>query len=236
MYTYARIAHDSAIPLVRPLYLEYPDLSQAYDHPTEYFFGKEFLVAPILDSTGVTSVYLPTGNWIDYFTGKKYPGDQVITDSCSLKTMPLFVKEGSIIPMQSTMTCSDAKPLDTLTLQVFGPGSGEFNLYEDDGNSLEYNNGSYSWTKIQFTKDVGDSYHLIVKPISGNFVGQVKTRSYIVSIFGLSKPNKISINGHSLYRGELDNGVWEWNEQQSILTIQTPLQNIKSKMEVEILH
>lgn len=116
IYTYSRIASDSALPIMRPLYLEYPKLEQAYAHPSEYFFGKEILVAPILDSTGEREVYLPPGEWFADFTDSIYTGPRVLREKHGLHTLPVFVRSGSIVPMQHPREYSDQGPLDTLLL------------------------------------------------------------------------------------------------------------------------
>ncbi|MGH8132462.1 MAG: TIM-barrel domain-containing protein, partial [Steroidobacteraceae bacterium] len=74
LYTYTWLAHRDSIPILRPLYLEYPQLEQAYRHSHEYFFGDEMLVAPVLDPSGHRTVYLPPGRWIDFFSGRHYAG------------------------------------------------------------------------------------------------------------------------------------------------------------------
>ncbi len=137
IYTYCRLATDQALPIVRPLYLEYPSSSKSYSYPGEYMFGSELLVAPVTDSSGEKEIFLPPGEWVDYFTGQKYAGDRVIHEKYPLDRMPLFVKSGSIIPMQPDMTYSDEKPLETLVVDVYAGDKGSFSLYEDDGTSLE---------------------------------------------------------------------------------------------------
>jgi len=92
IYTYVRQAYDKSLPLLRPLYLEYPKLSEAYNHPHEYFFGKEILVAPVVDSTGTRTIYLPPGEWYDFFTGKSYKGAQTFTTHYNVDQMPVFVR------------------------------------------------------------------------------------------------------------------------------------------------
>ncbi len=234
IYTYTRVAYDSALPVVRPLYLKYPDLPEAYHHPNEYLFGNEFLVAPITDSTGVAPVYFPPGEWIDYFNGQKYSSGQSISDTCSMTTMPLFVKEGSIVPMQSKMAYSDQRNIDTLALDVFGPRSGSFNLYQDDGTSLAYQHGAFSWTMLHFTREADGGYHLVVEPTKGRFRGQLSRRAYAISVRGIHLPATVSLNGRPLSTERSSHGSWIWDNNTSTLKIHVPLENIRRRLDINI--
>src|SRR6185312_2820238 len=85
---------------------------EAYQHPHEYFFGAEMLVAPVLDASGNRTVYLPPGRWLDFFTGKAHDGAGTFTAHYAVDQTPVFVREGSIIPGQpADMAWSDARPL-----------------------------------------------------------------------------------------------------------------------------
>ncbi|HUA79599.1 MAG TPA: TIM-barrel domain-containing protein, partial [Dyella sp.] len=114
IYTYTWLAHTQSMPLLRPLYLQYPELDEAYQHSHEYFFGEQMLVAPVLDASGNRTVYLPPGSWIGFFNGKHYQGGRAFTTHYDVDETPVFVREGSIIPEQDVSDYSDAKPLDTL--------------------------------------------------------------------------------------------------------------------------
>lgn len=164
IYTYTREAYEKSLPLVRPLYLEYPNLSEAYMHPHEYFFGKEMLVAPVVDSTGNRTVYLPPGKWIDFFTGKKCDGDTSFTSQYNIDETPVFVREGSIIPEQRAMAYSNAKPLDQVIVNIYGSGEGSFNLYEDDGVSMKYKDNQYSWTPMTYWSGDDGVHHVVIGP------------------------------------------------------------------------
>ena len=156
IYSYSRIAHQSGLPLVRGMYLEYPDQEQAYASDQQYMFGRELLVAPVTapgqGKPVKKEVFLPSGDdWFDYFTGDIYEGGRQIVHQCPIEHMPLFVRAGSIIPMGPKMDSSDQAPLDRLTLDVYaGSRAAEFKLYEDDGISLDYGKGDYAWTPIAF--------------------------------------------------------------------------------------
>src|SRR6266853_1658331 len=150
LYTYAWLAHRESLPILRPLYLKYPQLEEAYRHSHEYFFGDEMLVAPVHDPSGDQTIYLPPGQWIDFFNGRRYAGGGTFTAHYAVDETPVFVREGALIPEQGVSDYSNAKPLDTLILNVYGSGQGRFDLYEDDGVSLAYDKEEYAVTALTY--------------------------------------------------------------------------------------
>jgi alpha-glucosidase (family GH31 glycosyl hydrolase) len=230
IYTYCREATDHALPIVRPLYLEYPSVSKAYNYPGEYMFGKEFLVAPIADSAAEKEVYLPPGEWIDYFTGQKYAGDKTIREKYPLDRMPLFVKAGSIIPMQPNMAYSDQKPLETMVVDVYASDKGSFSLYEDDGNSLEYKTGKSAWTPLAFTK-AGGKTEVSVGPTKGAYTGQPATRAYEVRVHGVTKPGSVTVNNKKVEMGT-GKEAWSWDKDKSVVTVTVEARKLRETVKV----
>ncbi len=227
IYTYTRLAHEESMPILRPLYLEYPDLKEAYEHPHEYFFGNEMLVAPVVDSTGNRTVYLPPGIWIDFFSGKKYDGGTTFTAHYDVDETPVFVREGSIIPEQPDMAYSNQKPLNPALVNIYGSGNGKFDLYEDDGVSLKYKDGQFAWTPISYSTNHDGSHRVAIGPTIGSYRGQLKRRSYDLSIHSIVKPRSVSLNGHELRK-------WTWNSSESTAVIKLPVESIRDKILVEI--
>jgi alpha-glucosidase (family GH31 glycosyl hydrolase) len=228
IYTYCRIAHDEALPLVRPLYLEYPALGEAYAHPDEYLFGREFLVAPIVDSTGERDVYLPPGTWFDYFSGKTLPGGQTIHVRHPLETMPLFVRGGSVIPLQADMASAGARPLDTLIVEVFPGPSGRFRLYEDDGLSLDFGSGRYAWTRLASTEGPG-TVRIDIDPVRGSYAGQVQRRACELRVHRSAGPHAVAVNGQPLPVRD-----WTWDGARSLLVIRTGVRDIRTRVSVTV--
>ena len=235
IYTYTREAYEKSMPLVRPLYLKYPDLNEAYLHPHEYFFGNEMLVAPIIDSTGSRTIYLPPGNWIDFFTGKRYDGDTSITAHYDIDETPVFVREGAIIPEQQAMAYSNAEPLDTVSVNIYGSENGRFNLYEDDGVSLKYKDNQYSWTPMRYSTDTDGSHHVVIGPTKGSFDGQVQKRSYHLQIHSINKPQSVLVNGKNFREISFPNvsvGNWKWDAGTSTAVITLPEQKIREEIAI----
>ena len=231
IYSYSRVAHDTGLPLVRGMYLEYPDQEQAYASDQQYMFGRELLVAPVTKPGNGKpvniNVFLPAGDdWFDYFTGDLYEGGQNIIHECPISRMPLFVRPGSIIPMAPKMDYSDQTPVDPLTLDVYaGRHDAKFTLYEDDGISLDYRKGAHATTTITLkpATESGD-YTLTVSPSQGRFAGQLKQRRYVVQVHGLLKPNSVVVNAAQLREIQPDQcgPGWVWSATKRTTIINLP--------------
>ena len=230
-YTCSRIAHDTGLPLVRGMYLDYPDQEQAFASNQQYLFGRELLVAPVTKPGGGkpvdTDVFLPAGDdWFDYFTGDIYQGGGKIVHRCPLDRMPLFARAGSIIPTGPKMDYSDQKPVDPLTLDVYaGKRPAEFKLYEDDGVSLDYRKGAHAWTTIAFKPtDASGNYALTIGPADGRFAGQLDKRHYVVRVHGLLKPKAVTVEQTKLAEmGDDQCGAgWTWDPKARTTTIRLP--------------
>jgi alpha-glucosidase (family GH31 glycosyl hydrolase) len=233
IYTMTRLVHDDALPLVRPLYIMHPDLEEAYRHPDEYYFGDAMLVAPILDSSGVRSVYLPPGQWVDHFTGDRYRGNSTIQMKCSLETLPLFVRSGSIIPQQPDMDYTDQRSLDSLIVDVYTPGNSSFPLYEDDGISLDYSHGKSAITPLSCEAS-GSVCRFTIGPTKGEYAGQPVNRSYLVNVAGLSKPSSVTINAVNIAQGGGASDHWNWDTKRQLLILTLGRRSIRNAVSLEI--
>jgi hypothetical protein len=245
IYTYGRIAHETGMPLVRGMYLDYPDQEPSYSYNHQYMFGRELLVAPVTkpaddkpatpagdgavfssspaNQPALKEVFLPAGSkWFDYFTGDIYEGGRTITHECPLERMPLFVRSGSILPLAPKMDYSDQKPLDPLTLDIYAGAGAQFDLYEDDGLSLGYHGGEFAWTLITFgPTSEPECYQLVIGPTRGRFEGQLAARRYVVCLHGILKPRAVMLGGKML--AELDQyeggDGWSWDAQRRVANV-----------------
>lgn len=153
IYTYAREAHDTGIPLMRALMLEYPEDSETANLNGEFLFGKELLVAPVVEEGAATKkVYLPEGEWIDFMHPEAgYQGKKWIDYPVSLETTPFFVRKGSIIPMQPVMQFINQNPRYPLLLNIYPASVNKkavFSVYEDDGKSNDYKRDVFAERQI----------------------------------------------------------------------------------------
>lgn len=220
-YTYAKIANETGLPIMRPLVLLYPEDQNTYNQDFEYFFGNEFLVAPIYQNTTQRAVYLPDGEWIDYWNGTAYQGKQEVRYHAPLDKMPLFVKSGAIIPMISekvdtlvpksmvkdptVVSFDDMKSL--LILDVYPKGKSEFVMYDDTSFKCK-------------EKSSGLDFKISRAPCE---------RTYLLKVRLSDKPNTVKTGWRTL--PEVDsverflatNEGWVWDELSSGVLIKITL-------------
>ena len=226
IYTYVWRAHRQSLPILEPLYLEYPDLEEAYRHPHEYFFGTEMLVAPVIDPGGRQTVWLPPGDWVGFSDGRHYQGDRTFTAHYPVGETPVFVRAGAVIPEQRPSEYSDARPLDALILNVYGSADGRFELYEDDGRSLSSDaEGQHARTGFAHTASANGEQHLVIEPVLGAYPGQPALRSYELRVHGAARPASISVNG-------LAAGPVKWDAARAIASIELPSRSIRERLDI----
>lgn len=144
LYSVAAQTHSTGLPMIRALWLMYPQDQKALLIDDTYLWGDNFLVAPVHEKAATQrSIYLPPGIWWNYWSNQRIDGGQQISQAVALDALPLFVKAGSIVPFgpvkQHTGEVSD----EPVTLRVYPGASGNFTWYDDDGSSFEYQKGKY---------------------------------------------------------------------------------------------
>ncbi|MBQ4603617.1 MAG: DUF5110 domain-containing protein [Clostridia bacterium] len=154
IYTMNYRTHTECRAICEPMYYAYPEDKSAYECRNEFFFGTELIVAPITEHTSLktnlagVNVWLPEGRYTDIFTGRIYKGNKFVKMFRDIDYIPVLAKEGAIIPMSANDRTNDCSNPETLELLVYR-GNNTFTLYEDDGDTLSYQNGEY--LKTAFT-------------------------------------------------------------------------------------
>ena len=148
-YTLALDARERGLPLMRAMWVHYPDDPQARGLATQFLWGRDLLIAPVF-TKGATSreVYLPKGDWYDWWTNAKSTGGTTVTRSIDLATMPIYVRAGAIIPVDPVRQYTSERVDEPTTLRVYRGADGDYTLYEDDGISQEYLQRRGSWTRM----------------------------------------------------------------------------------------
>lgn len=145
LYSSAAQTHETGLPLMRPLWLAYPEESEARQRDDEYLFGDSFLVAPVLAASArQRSLYLPPGQWWDFWSGDAKPGGGDISRAVDLQTMPVYVKGGAVVPFGPVKQYATEPAEEPLRLRVYPGADGHFALYEDDGESFRYRQGEFT--------------------------------------------------------------------------------------------
>ncbi|MBO8156242.1 MAG: DUF4968 domain-containing protein [Bacillaceae bacterium] len=143
LYTLFRQANQTGVPVMRPLFMEFPYDPKTYQLHDQFMVGDNVIVAPIL-SPGVTdrAVYLPEGEWVDYFSGRIYEGKRVHLIHAELDHLPVFVRRGTIIANGDTKQSTMEKDTQ-MTLHVYASQLGDYHytFYDDDGETFEYEQG-----------------------------------------------------------------------------------------------
>ncbi len=156
LYTLFHEASFSGAPVIRPLYYHYPQDEQACDTQDEFLLGDALLSAPIYEpGASGRRVYLPAGNWFDYWDGSEYPGNGWSDIPAPLERWPLFVRGNSIIPGGPPMQYTGQHATDPLTFTCYmaEDGLAHYTLYEDDGSTMAYRDGAFAQTSISCRVD-----------------------------------------------------------------------------------
>ncbi len=138
-YIYTSIEETSrtGVPLMRPMFLEFPREHNLELNEEEFMFGRSLLIAPkVWNFMDRYSVSLPEGDWYDYWSGTKVSGGKSIQVDPPLDTLPVYVRAGSIIPQQPVVQNTDETPRGPLVLHVYPGPQCQGGLYADDGNTL----------------------------------------------------------------------------------------------------
>ena len=147
LYNAVRESHETGLPIMRALWLHYPDDPTAVSRSDQYLWGRDMLVAPVTEKGAKSkSVYLPKGDWFDFWTEEKIEGGREVNRPVDLATIPLYVRAGSILPFGPVKQFTSEKSDDPLTLVVYPGPQCSCAIYEDDGHTFDHRRGE--WTKI----------------------------------------------------------------------------------------
>ena len=198
-YSIAKEAVDGK-PMIRAMFIDDPNpytLGTATRY--QFLYGPYFLVAPIYQATEAdeqgndirNGIYLPEGEWVDYFTGHLYQGGRIINNyEAPLWKLPLFVKRGAIIPLNRPHNHPNQVDAAERIYEVYPYAQTSFTEYDDDGRTEAYRRGEGCTTLITQSLDA-DVATLRIEPTVGEFQGMVKEKSTVVRINLTSKPKKV---------------------------------------------
>jgi alpha-glucosidase (family GH31 glycosyl hydrolase) len=209
LYSWAYQATKSAVPLLLPLTLEFQDDPACRNILHEYLLGRDLLVVIYKEEA-----YFPTGGWKDFWTGEVFQGLERRKIQWPInRGGGLFVREGAIIPFGPVMQYRGEKPMDEINLYVFPSRTpSEFELYEDDGVSLEHLDGNFAITKIKAHKTQDEIVVEIGEP-KGNFQGKIEERVWNLTIAVETKPAK------AYFKEEEITCKVNWDENRNELSI-----------------
>lgn len=250
MYTTAKQAADTGAPIVRGLMWDHPQSPGAKNERYKYQFmlGRDLLVAPVYRSMAASKgwrkdVYLPEGQWIDYWDGRVVDAPAAGTQldyQVTLETIPLFVRAGAILPMYPAMNFDGEKPKDLLTLDIYPYGESSYSLYEDDGITRDYLQGAASTQRIEVKAPQGKAgdIQVTVAAVQGTYKGQEPARAYEFWLHSRVKPDSVELNGVALKQrplAELAAGKAGYafdDTQYGVIRVRTAAQPIREPLQI----
>ena len=215
IYTLARRAHDTGLPITGALYLEWPRQRAAYQLPSEYTFGRNMVVEPVAapGDPAPATVWIPPGTWIDYFSGRRLTGPRLLQMSVPLSQMPVLVRAGAIVPTQRDARFTPPGSAKALTITAFPGTRGSFGLYDDQGAGFGYLRGRFAWTEIRQARH-GRRTMLTIGALRGSFPGAPRARSWTVRLLGVARPHAVRVAGRVVR-------AWTYDAPARALTILT---------------
>lgn len=193
LYSTARVAARTGMPITRAMPLMYPDDPNCRELCQQYMLGDVLLVVAHTDR-----VYLPEGEWIDYWTGERWSGPQSFVCNVPARAGgPLFVRAGAIVPLWPPMDFIGQTQAETLTLDIYPGRSGEFVLYEDDGVTFQYEEGQAAFTRMECESNRERTLVRIARR-EGAYAGMPLKRTYELVVHANDKPAAVRVNGQRL--------------------------------------
>ncbi|MBX2874023.1 MAG: glycoside hydrolase family 31 protein [Saprospiraceae bacterium] len=196
IYNEMHKASQTGIPPMRPLFFDYPEDESTYTLDNQFLLGGELLIAPVLTPEASSrKVYLPKGKWYDYWTGEEYQGEQTITVEVDLTSIPFFVKQGSFLFTQAVVQHTGEMAGHPLEVKIYPAEDSQALLYEDDGETLAYQQGQYQERLFQ-QKRKKDGLQITVTPTAGTF--QPQERDLVFSIYTPSSISQVQHQGSTI--------------------------------------
>lgn len=251
-YTLAYKNSTTGMPLMRPLFFsealdadhdKTPNLD-LMDNASSYLWGDAFLVTPVVDSNVKSvSIPLPKGVWFDYFTGKKYQGEQTIALATTLETLPVLVRAGSFIPMVDDIQSTKEYDSSKLTLHYYSDDSVKFSegeMYEDDGKSFQsisqnqYEILHYNAKKKRRSQQENSLEFSFNRTGEGYPAMPIERQVSLVIHHWINPPKNISIGGNKVNLGadKATSDIY-WDKEEKTLTLKFNWQHQPLTLSVE---
>jgi len=219
LYTGIEEASRTGLPLMRPVFLEYPQASDFYGDNRDFLFGRDFFVAPVTtEMVDAEEISLPPGEWYDFWTNTKLSSKEKLSLHPRLDEMPLYVRAGAIVPMQPLVQSTEEKPNGPLELRVYLPGSASNNdcrgtIYQDDGHTIAYQKGEI--LRVNYSCQVSNGSVTVTSNVEKNAY-QPWWKSAQVTLFGAAAaPKEVRI-------GEQITHEWRYDSLAHTVTLTVP--------------
>ncbi|KAK8805573.1 hypothetical protein WA158_002229 [Blastocystis sp. Blastoise] len=211
LYKSAIEAHETGLSYVHGLYYEEPTNEMSYKYLTIYMFGKDIVVAPVLDKsndpqTTLTSrdIYLPEGEYFDFSTGLKNYGGIEYTMNFTLSEVPVFAKAGSIIPMMELnneqLEGAASRSPEMMLFNVYPIEDNQIHhtwYIDDQGKNMDIYKGKYYKTNVDYEQIDSTHIRITINPVEGDgYEGALESRAYRFRLFNQYPAASVTINGN----------------------------------------
>lgn len=197
IYSINRLTHTEGRALCEPMYYSYPCEKAAYEVPNQFFFGTELMISPITKPAdkrtylAPAKVWLPKGRWTDWYTGRIYEGERFVTMYRDLNALPVLAKEGAIIPLSQNSKTNDWSNPEKLTIRIFR-GTNSFTLYEDDGETMSFEDGAFAETVLS-VKEAGEDLLFEISAAKGDLSVVPSKREWKLVFDDISSAKEITV-------------------------------------------
>jgi alpha-glucosidase len=192
-------ASTTGVPALRPLFLEFPDDNATWSMDEQFMFGRDLLVAPVLrEGERQREVYLPKGEWFDFWTGGRHEGGRPIQVSVTIDSTPVFVRGGAFVFRQPVVQHTGEMPGQPLEVHVYPAPTSEATLYEDDGETHAYRNGAFMRRTFRQTRTPETSATIEAAAPEGTY--RPKPRDLVFQVAWQGEPRRVSAGTTAMTR------------------------------------
>jgi alpha-glucosidase len=214
LYTAIEETTRTGIPLMRPLFLEYPQAAEFYGDDRDFLFGRDLFGAPVTtEMVDAEDISLPPGDWYEFWTGVRHAHDEKIQLRPRLEEMPLYVRAGAILPMQPVVQNTGETPDGPLQLRVYPGDDCKGTLYEDDGHTVAYQKEEI--LRINYSCSAASSSISITSSIEKNAY-RPWWNSTALTVYGAAAaPKEVRIGDRAIQD-------WHFDAQAHTITLTVP--------------
>lgn len=211
IYTGIEEMSRTGIPLMRPLFLEYPKLGGLATNDHDFLFGRDLLVAPVTtEMLDAQSLHLPDGDWFDYWTAEKKSSKEELVLHPVLDQMPLYVRAGAIIPMQELVQYTGQTPEGPLKLRVYPGPDCTGSLYEDDGHTYAYQRGEV--LRVKYSCETSEAALTISGSTEKSGYKPWWSSTEVKAFGAAAMPKTVKVSG-------TESHVWSYDERTHAVTV-----------------
>jgi len=207
IYNVMHEASETGVPAFRPLLLEFPEDPRVASLDDQFLFGSDLLVAPVLrEAATEREVYLPAGDWYDFWTGRRQEGGRSFRLPVTLESLPLFVRGGAFVFRQPVVQHTAEMPGQPLIVEIYPAAQSTATLYEDDGETLDYTRGVSAQRRFEQRREP-QRVVVSASAVSGSF--RPAARHLVLAVRLDGAPRRVLLDGAPLTQAAPESGTAE---------------------------